>query len=198
VGGEGRSQRQSADASRTDRCLDQVTHPMECLKAAFRQGNTDHCQASQEEHDKHDPRNRGSQTRGKSAHRRRIHRPPGVARRGPDINRDHRRGHDGYRRGVKLAEVLLLITAVLLPPALGVAAALLRRAWWWAAMLGVVIAMVAVIAPEPEAGESRVTSGDLPFLLVVALWVISLVWLTNYLTVRFWVRRREPRSAAAA
>ncbi len=102
-----------------------------------------------------------------------------------------------YRREVKLAELLLLITAVVLPPALGVAAALLRRAWWWAAALGVVIAMVAVIAPEPEAGESRVTPGDLPFLLAVALWVTGLVWLTNYLTLRFWVRRSEPRRAAA-
>jgi hypothetical protein len=65
---------------------------------------------------------------------------------------------------VKSAEVLLLITAVVLPPALGVAAALLRRVWWWAAALGVLIAMVAVIAPEPEAGQSCVTPGDLPLL----------------------------------
>jgi hypothetical protein len=30
---------------------------LECLKATFRQGNTNHCQAGQEEHGKHDPRN---------------------------------------------------------------------------------------------------------------------------------------------
>jgi hypothetical protein len=42
-------------------------------------------------------------------------------------------------------------------------------------VLGVVMAMIAVIAPEPEAGESRLTSGDLPFLLMVALWVTGLV-----------------------
>jgi predicted cobalt transporter CbtA len=101
-----------------------------------------------------------------------------------------------YRRRVKDAEIFLLITTVVMPPALGIAAAILRKPWWWAAALGVVIAMIAVIAPEPEAGESRLTSGDLPFLLVVALWVTGLVWLANYLAIRLWVRRRPPEAAA--
>jgi uncharacterized membrane protein (UPF0136 family) len=93
---------------------------------------------------------------------------------------------------VKVAEVFLLVSTVVMPLALGVAAALLRKPWWWAAALGVVIAMVAVIVPEPEAGESRLASGDIPFLLVVVLWVTSLVWLANYLVTKFWVRRRQP------
>ena len=84
-----------------------------------------------------------------------------------------------------------------LPVLLGVAAALLRKAWWWAAALGVVIAMVAMIAPQPEAGESRVAAGDFPFLLIVTLWVVGLVWLSYYLALRFWVRRRDPRRSAA-
>jgi hypothetical protein len=54
-----------------------------------------------------------------------------------------------YRRGVKGAEVILLITTLVMPLVLGVAAALLRKPWWWAAALGVVIAMIGVIAPEP-------------------------------------------------
>jgi type VI protein secretion system component VasK len=97
---------------------------------------------------------------------------------------------------VKDAEIFLLITTVVIPPTLGIAAAILRKPWWWAAALGVVIAMIAVVAPTPEAGESRLTSGDLPFLLMVALWVTGLVWLANYLAIRFWVRRRPPEAAA--
>ena len=81
-----------------------------------------------------------------------------------------------YRRGVKGAEVILLITTLVMPLVLGIAAALLRKPWWWAAALGIVIAMIGVIAPEPEAGESRLTAGDLPFLLMVALWVTGLTW----------------------
>ena len=96
-----------------------------------------------------------------------------------------------------LAEVLLLVTVVVLPPVLGVAAAFLRKPWWWAAAFGVVVALVATIAPTPEAGQSRVALGDVPFLLIVVLWVIGLVWLANYLTRRFWLRRHEPRRAAA-
>ncbi len=41
-----------------------------------------------------------------------------------------------------------------------------------------------MIAPQPEAGESRVAVADLPFLLIVALWVVGLVWLTYYLALR--------------
>jgi hypothetical protein len=52
-----------------------------------------------------------------------------------------------------------------------------------------------VIAPAPEAGESRLTAGDLPFLLMVALWVTCLAWLANYLVVRLWIRPRQPGAA---
>jgi hypothetical protein len=38
--------------------------------------------------------------------------------------------------------------------------------------------------------------GDLPFLLIVDLVVVGLVWLAYYLARRLWVRRREPRRAA--
>jgi protein-S-isoprenylcysteine O-methyltransferase Ste14 len=98
---------------------------------------------------------------------------------------------------VKLAEVLLLVTALVVPPVLGVVAARLQRAWWWAAALAVVLALIVMIAPQPEAGESRISAGDLPFVLLVALWVTGLVWLSNYLARRFWVRRQaKPRRAA--
>jgi hypothetical protein len=100
-----------------------------------------------------------------------------------------------YRRGVKGAEVILLITTLVMPLVLGIAAALLRKPWWWAAALGIVIAMIGVIAPAPEAGESRLTAGDLPFLLMVALWVTCLAWLANYLVVRLWIRPRQPGAA---
>jgi hypothetical protein len=100
-----------------------------------------------------------------------------------------------YRRGVKGAEVILLITTLVMPLVLGIAVGLLRKPWWWAAALGIVIAMIGVIAPEPEAGESRLTAGDLPFLLMVALWVTCLAWLANYLVVRLWIRPRQPGAA---
>jgi len=101
-----------------------------------------------------------------------------------------------YRQGVKGAEVILLITTLVMPLVLGIAAALLRKPWWWAAALGIVIAMIGMIAPEPEAGESRLAAGDLPFLLVVAFWVTGLAWLANYLVVRLWIRPRQPGAAA--
>ena len=98
-----------------------------------------------------------------------------------------------------MAEVFLMVTAVILPPVLGVVAALLRKPWWWAAALGVVIAMIAAIAPQPEAGQARLTSGDVPFLLGMAVWVTGLTWLSHYLTDRLWVKRRpEPRRATAS
>ncbi|HKF89673.1 MAG TPA: hypothetical protein VKB85_16565 [Propionibacteriaceae bacterium] len=54
---------------------------------------------------------------------------------------------------MKGAEVILLITTLVMPLVLGIAAALLRKPWWWAAALGIVIAMIGMIAPEPEAGD---------------------------------------------
>jgi hypothetical protein len=100
---------------------------------------------------------------------------------------------------VNPAEVFLLVAAVILPLLLGVVAALLRKPWLWAAALGVVMAMIAAIAPQPEAGQARVTLGDTPFLLGVAFWATGLIRLSHYLMDRLWVkRRREPRRAAAS
>ena len=45
--------------------------------------------------------------------------------------------------------------------------------------------LVAAIAPEPEAGESRLVAGDLIFLLVVALIATGLAWLGARLAGRF-------------
>lgn len=44
--------------------------------------------------------------------------------------------------------------------------------------------LVAAIAPEPEAGESRLVAGDLVFLLVVALFVAALTWAGAWVTRR--------------
>ena len=41
--GEGRNQRQSADASRADRCLDQVTHPAAVVTSGTMNSVTSHC-----------------------------------------------------------------------------------------------------------------------------------------------------------
>ncbi|HET6654440.1 MAG TPA: hypothetical protein VFH10_17515 [Nocardioides sp.] len=90
---------------------------------------------------------------------------------------------------MNLAEVLLLLALVVLPVVLGAWAALARRPWWWAAAASVVTALVAAIAPTPEAGESRVAAGDLVFLLVVALWVAGLAWLGFFLCRRLWGSR---------
>ena len=102
-------------------------------------------------------------------------------------------GAGGYRPTMDMAEALLLLAVVALPPALGVLAARARKPWWWAAAAAVAVAMVAAIAPEPEAGESRVAAGDVVFLLVVALWVAGLAWLGFFLARRFWVRRDGPQ-----
>ena len=57
--------------------------------------------------------------------------------------------------------------------------------------MAVVVAMVAMIAPEPEAGESRFAWGDLPFVLLVVLFVTGLAWLSHLIARRFLVRRRD-------
>ena len=90
---------------------------------------------------------------------------------------------------MNLAEALLLVAAAVLPVVLGVAAALARRPWWWAAAAAVLLAASAMIAPQPEAGESRLAWGDMPFVLVVALFVAGLVWLSNLLARRLVARR---------
>lgn len=76
-----------------------------------------------------------------------------------------------------MAELLLLLAVTAVPFALGFLSHRLGRPWWWAAVLAVVVVMVAAIAPEPEAGESRLQAGDVPFLVVVALVVTGIVWL---------------------
>jgi hypothetical protein len=60
--------------------------------------------------------------------------------------------------------------------------------WWWAAVLAVIIAPVAMVAPEPEPGESRLAAGDLGFILVVCAVVVLLVLLGNL------IGRRLPRN----
>lgn len=99
---------------------------------------------------------------------------------------------------MNVAEAFLLLAVVVLPLSLGVLAALARKPWWWAAVAAVVLAMIAAIAPTPEAGESRVAAGDLVFLLAVALWVAGLAWLGFFLTRRFWVSRRGSTAAPSS
>lgn len=98
---------------------------------------------------------------------------------------------------MNMAELALLATVLVLPPALGAVAAFRRRPWWWAAMAAVLMAMVAAIAPAPEAGEPRVAAGDLGFLLVVAAWVTGLAWAGFALTRRFGVSRGSPASPSS-
>jgi hypothetical protein len=88
-----------------------------------------------------------------------------------------------------VAEVALVIAVVLVPLAVGAAAAFFARPWWWGALLAIIVFLIAAIAPEPEAGESRVAAGDLVFLGVVALWVAALTWLGAWSAGR--VRRRR-------
>jgi hypothetical protein len=84
-----------------------------------------------------------------------------------------------------VAEVLLIIAVFLLPILAGAIARLAGRPWWWGAVLAVVVILVAAIAPEPEAGESRLVAGDLVFLLIVALIATGLAWLGAWLAGRF-------------
>jgi 4-hydroxybenzoate polyprenyltransferase len=84
-----------------------------------------------------------------------------------------------------VAEVLLIIAVLLLPVLAGAIARLAGRPWWWGAVLAVVVILVAAIAPEPEAGESRLVAGDLVFLLLVALIAAGLAWLGAWLAGRF-------------
>jgi hypothetical protein len=81
-----------------------------------------------------------------------------------------------------VAEIVLLVAVVLVPLAVGAATSYLWRPWWWGAVLAVAVFLAAAIAPEPEAGESRIAAGDLVFLLVVALWVAGLTWLGAWAT----------------
>jgi hypothetical protein len=80
---------------------------------------------------------------------------------------------------MNLAETALLVVVIALPLLLGAGAAMIRRPWWWAAVLAVILALIAMIAPEPEPGESRLAVADLPFVLAVCLAVVLLVLLGN-------------------
>jgi drug/metabolite transporter (DMT)-like permease len=78
---------------------------------------------------------------------------------------------------VNAAETGLLIAVAAVPLLLGAVLGYLRRPWWWGAIVAVVVALAAAILPEPEAGESRLASGDLLFVLALALVVTMLAWL---------------------
>jgi hypothetical protein len=84
-----------------------------------------------------------------------------------------------------VAEVLLIIAVFLLPVVAGGIARLAGRPWWLGALLAIVVILVAALAPEPEAGQSRLVAGDLVFLLIVALIAAGLAWLGAWLTGRF-------------
>jgi len=87
------------------------------------------------------------------------------------------------------AEAFLLVAVAVVPVLAGVAAGYRRRPWWWAAGTAAVVAVAAAILPSPEEGESRVTVGDVPFLLVLVLFVAGLAWL-GALVGRALARRR--------
>lgn len=90
------------------------------------------------------------------------------------------------------AEVGLLVATAVIPLLLGAVLGYFQRPWWWGAIIAVVIALAAAILPEPEAGESRIASEDLMFVLAVALVVTMLTWLGAALG------RRIPRRKAGA
>jgi hypothetical protein len=91
---------------------------------------------------------------------------------------------------VNIAELVLLITLLPLPLALGVFVGASRRPWWVAALASVVAFLLAAIVPTPEAGEPRVSAGDLGFLLVVGAFVIGIAALGA------WLGRRVGRRTA--
>jgi drug/metabolite transporter (DMT)-like permease len=78
---------------------------------------------------------------------------------------------------MNVAETGLLLAVAAVPLLLGAVLGYLRRPWWWGAIVAVVVALAAAILPQPEAGESRLASGDLLFVLALALVVTMLTWL---------------------
>lgn len=91
---------------------------------------------------------------------------------------------------MNVAEVLLMMVALVLPLLLGAGAAMMRKPWWWAALVAVILAFLAMVAPQPEPGESRLAAGDLGFVLVVLAVVVLLVWLGSLLG--SWLVRKRP------
>lgn len=91
---------------------------------------------------------------------------------------------------MNVAEVLLAVVALVLPLLLGAGAAMMRRPWWWAALIAVTLAFVAMVAPQPEPGESRLAAEDLGFVLLVLAVVVLLVWLGSLIG-RWLVRNRQ-------
>ena len=98
---------------------------------------------------------------------------------------------------MSFAELLLLLTLLPLPIVLGMFAAYFQKPWWWAALVAVVLAMLATIAPTPEAGQPRVAAGDLLFLLVVALWAAAVAWAGWFLARRLLAGRQRRTGAGA-
>ena len=90
------------------------------------------------------------------------------------------------------AEAALLLAAAGVPLLFGAVLGYLRRPWWWGAVIAVVVALAAAILPEPEPGERRFASGDLVFVVALALVVTMLTWLGAALG------RRVPRRNAGA
>lgn len=93
-----------------------------------------------------------------------------------------------------MAELLLVLAMIAVPIVVGAATTYLRRPWWWGALVAVAVFLVAAIAPEPEAGESRVAAGDLAFLAVASLLVAGLTWLGAWAAQRWLRAGRSPSS----
>jgi uncharacterized membrane protein YhaH (DUF805 family) len=91
---------------------------------------------------------------------------------------------------MNIAELVLMVTMLPLPLLLGVFVGASRRPWWSAALISVVAFLLAAIVPTPEAGESRVSSGDIGFLLVVAAFI------TGVAALGAWLGRRVGRRTA--
>ena len=92
-----------------------------------------------------------------------------------------------------MADALLLLALVAVPLVVGAAVGYTQKPWWWAAAASVVVFVVAVLAPTPEEGESRVAAGDLGFLAVASLVVAALAWVGAALGRRLARRRGAVR-----
>ena len=91
---------------------------------------------------------------------------------------------------MNIAELIMLTTMLPLPLVLGVVVGAGRRPWWGAALVSVVAFLLAAVVPTPEAGEARVSAGDIGFLLVVSAFITGIAALGAWLG-----RRVGPRIA---